>query len=500
MVQKTNSSNQALYSAYKAKDARFDGKFFIGISTTGIYCRPICRAKQPQIRNCNFYTTAAEAEQAGYRPCLLCRPELAAPGTASVDAKASLALRAAKLLEENCGNGQNIEELAKRLGCTARHLRRTFISEYKVSPIQYLQTCRLLLAKNLLTDTKLSVLDVAMAAGFGSLRRFNDLFKKRYNFSPTSLRKKTVEVRSTSSDVTLALGYRPPYQWEQILGFLDHRAIPGVEVVRDNKYMRTVQIAVEDKNGERKYLRGWVQVGNSPVQNALKVTISSTLLSALPQILAKIRHLFDLYCAPEIIDEALASLNDIRTNLCVSGIRLPGCFDPFEMSVRAVLGQQITVKAARTLAERLAKAYGTPLQTGIEGLNHIFPSPDKIIELDTPISEKLGSLGIISTRARTILALAKAFDQKNIDFELGAQPELEIKRLLTLPGIGNWTANYIAMRTMGWTDAFLETDAGIKKALSPLTEKEMLALSEKWRPWRSYATINLWNSLYSKLN
>ena len=242
------TKDRALYSAYKAKDTRFDGRFFIGISSTGIYCRPVCRAKRAKLENCNFFPTAAAAERAGYRPCLLCRPELA-PGTAITDATAALSHRAARLLEESCGSGQTLNELAGRLGCTDRHLRRTFMAEYNVSPVQYLQTCRLLLAKNLLTDTDLSVLDVAMAAGFGSLRRFNDLFKNRYRLSPTSLRKQAAGRECQESDVTLALGYRSPYRWEQMLGFLAQRAIPGVELVRDNEYWRTAQLVTEDKNG-----------------------------------------------------------------------------------------------------------------------------------------------------------------------------------------------------------------------------------------------------------
>ena len=489
------SKDKSLYSAFKAKDTRFDGRFFAGISSTGIYCRPVCKAKKPKIENCNFYPTAAAAEQAGYRPCLLCRPELA-PGTAIVDASASLALRAARLLEENCGTGQSLDEIAGRLGYTDRHLRRVFTAEYNVSPVQYLQTCRLLLAKNLLTDTNLSVLDVAMAAGFGSLRRFNDLFKKQYRLSPTSLRKQAAGKENRDSDaaanIILALGYRPPYRWEQILRFLAQRAIPGIEVIKENEYLRTVKFFAKEK---KKYLKGWIRVGNIPKKNTLKVTISPELLPALPQILAKVRQLFDLHCDPETIYEVLSPMNNMHPNLCVPGTRLPGCFDPFEMAIRAVLGQQITVKAASTLAARLVNTYGSPIQTGIDGLTHIFPLPENIIDLDTPIANNLGPLGITSARAKTILGLSKAFVQKEINFDQSADPEIEIKKLLALPGIGNWTARYIAMRAMSWPDAFLETDAGIKKALAPRTEKEMISMSEAWRPWRSYATINLWNSL-----
>lgn len=479
-----------LYAAFKAKDARFDGRFFVGISSTKIYCRPVCRARQPKEENCSFYPTAAEAELAGYRPCLLCRPELA-PGSSITDATAMLVHRAARMLEENCGSGQRLEELAGRLGCTDRHLRRVFMAEYHVSPVQYLQTCRLLLAKNLLTDTNLSVLDVAMAAGFGSLRRFNDLFKKQYDLSPTALRKRMSEEKKQSSNITLALGYRPPYRFEEMLNFLAARAIPGVEAVRDGEYLRTVRL----QDADQKEIYGWLRVAHKPQKNALTVTVSGSLLPALPQVLAKVRHLFDLYCAPDVVYETLASMNQIRPGLCVLGTRLPGSFNAFEMAVRAVLGQQITVKAASTLAGRLVSSYGTPVQTGIDGLTHVFPTPQDILALDGPIEHHLGPLGIIAARARTIRELAKALAEGEIDFGLCAEPEAEMKKLLAIRGIGSWTAQYIAMRTMEWPDAFLETDVGVKKALEDRTPKEMLALAERWRPWRSYATINLWNSL-----
>lgn len=485
-----NTSSSGLYAAFKSKDARFDGRFFVGISSTGIYCRPVCRARQPKEENCTFYHTAAEAEQAGYRPCLLCRPELA-PGTSITDATANLVYRAARMLEEKCGSGQSIEEIAARLGCTDRHLRRVFTAEYNVSLVQYLQTCRLLLAKNLLTETKLSVLDVALAAGFGSLRRFNHLFKMHYHLTPTDLRKRVSEEKEGSSDITLALGYRPPYPWEEMLKFLSGRAISGVDMVKDREYLRTAHFTT----AEGKDIYGWVRIGHRPNKNALSVTVSASLLPILPQVLARIRRLFDLYCDPEAVYETLQVMNEIRPGLCVLGTRVPGCFDAFEMAVRAVLGQQITVKAASTLAARIVAAFGTPIQTGIDGLTHIFPSPGDLLALDGTMEDNLGPLGVIKSRSRTIHALAKAFADKSIEFDLPSQPEDEMKKLMEIPGIGSWTAQYIAMRSMQWPDAFLETDAGVKKALPQYTPKELLTMAEAWRPWRSYATVNLWNSL-----
>lgn len=483
-------NDSGLYAAFTAKDPRFDGRFFVGISSTGIYCRPVCRAKQPKPENCTFFRTAAQAEQAGYRPCLMCRPELA-PGTSVTDATANLVFRAARLLEENCGSGQNLDELAGSLGCTGRHLRRVFTAEYKVTPVQYLQTCRLLLAKNLLTDTDLSVLDVAMAAGFGSLRRFNELFKKNYNLPPTALRRKRSEEKNNCGDITISLGYRPPYRWDELLRFLAGRAVCGIEAVENSGYMRTVQLVT----AEGREVCGWLRVSRNMKKNALDVTVSETLLPVLPQVLARIRHMFDLYCEPYAVFDSLSSMNRLYPGLCVLGTRLPGCFNAFEMAVRTVLGQQISVKAANTLAARLVKAYGTPVETGIEGLTHIFPSPEQILALGGSAENHLGALGVTAPRSKSIYELARTMHHGDIDLNLPAKPEEEMKKLTAIHGIGSWTAQYIAMRAMEWPDAFLETDAGIKRAFPGRSSKELLEMAEEWRPWRSYATVNIWNSL-----
>lgn len=485
-----SAQDRAWYSMFKSKDPRFDGRFFVGVSSTDIYCRPVCRAKLPKPENCAFYPTAAAAERAGYRPCLLCRPELA-PGNAPVDATPSLVQRAVRMLEEHCGGEESLPDIAARLGYTDRHVRRAFVAEYHVTPVQYLQTCRLLLAKNLLTGTTLPVLDVAMAAGFGSLRRFNALFKKRYRMPPTALRKPTTAVDADDRHPALSLGYRPPYPWDTMLAFLAARAIPGVETVADGEYRRTARFTLPSG----KTVAGWVAIGHQPRNHTLSVTVDAALLPALAQVLARVRHLFDLACNPDAVFEALSSMNAIRPGLCVKGTRLPGCFDPFEMAVRAVLGQQITVKAARTLAARIVEAFGAPIRTGIDGLSRLFPAPEIVLSLGEPIGNHLGPLGVTAARANTIRALASALVNRAVDFSVCARPEDEIKKLMALPGIGVWTAQYIAMRALGWPDAFPHTDYGVKKALEPRTEKEMLTLAEAWRPWRGYAAVNLWNSL-----
>ena len=478
---------EALYRAFQSKDVRFDGKFYIGVSSTGVYCRPVCRARLPKRKNCTYFLTAAEAEQAGYRPCLLCRPELA-PGHSAADSSQTLARQATSLFEENCTSGQSVEEFAGKLGCTGRHLRRVFLQEYHVTPVQYLQTCRLLLAKSLLTDTELPVLEIAMAAGFGSLRRFNDLFQKQYHLTPTALRKQAKAGERHSGLVTVGLGYRPPYQWEQMLHFLEKRIIPGVERVEQGYYLRTVRIY--DKNHTA--FCGWVRIGQNQEKNILSVTLSDSLLPVLPALLGRIRRQFDLCCTPGLIYEALQEMNELHPGLNLPGIRLPGCFEPFEMAVRAVLGQWITVKAASTLAGRVVEAYGMPVASGIEGLTLLFPEKEEVLKQEH-VEECLGTLGIPAAKSKAILALAKAMESGEIDLSSYGDPLIQRKKLLNIKGIGPWTADYLVMRTMGWTDAFLETDAGIRRALPSLSPEEMRTLSKSWSPWRSYAMMNLWN-------
>jgi len=481
--------DKACYAAMQAHDVRFDGRFFCGVSSTGIYCRPICRVKLPKEGNCTFFVSAAAAEAAGYRPCLRCRPELA-PGLAPVDSVPRLARSAALTMEEDCLPPRKISELAAALRITDRHLRRVFFAEYGVSPVQYLQTKRLLLAKSLLADTRLTVIDVAMAAGFGSLRRFNDLFKKHYKLTPNERRKNGRGREATNDGITLSLGYRPPYAWENLISFLALRAIPGVESVTGDTYRRTVAV----KKGETTHY-GWISVANQPTQSSLSVTVASTLLPVLSRVLARIRLLFDVNCSPEKVYEKLATMNELAPNICVPGIRAPGCFDPFEMSVRAILGQQVTVKAAGTLALRLVKLLGHKIDTPFEELAFAFPGPERICAIEGPVENHLGPLGITGGRARSIFALAKALTTNSVTLSYSANPAEVMEKLGKLPGFGPWTVQYIAMRALGWPDAFPHTDHGIKKALADRPSHEVLKLSKTWSPWRSYATILLWNFL-----
>jgi AraC family transcriptional regulator of adaptative response / DNA-3-methyladenine glycosylase II len=505
----------ACYRALAAHDARFDGCVFVGCTTTRIYCRPICRVRLPRESNVKFFPSAAAAEADGFRPCLKCRPELA-PGLAPADSSAALARRAALLIDEDPVTG-GVERIAARLGITSRHLRRVFAQEYGVTPVRYLQTRRLLLAKNLLTDTDLSITDVAYAAGFGSIRRFNTSFREHYRMSPSRFHAegargtKKAGSRGPDGVLTLQLAYRPPFDFAGLLAFLEARCIEGVEKVEDGSYLRTVRLTLpatrEAPRGASRDVRahsGWLAVRQLSGRDALAVTLSDSLLPVLAPVLLRLRHLFDLDCEPTRIHEALRGMDALRPGLNAVGTRVIGCFDAFEIGTRAILGQQVTVKAARTLANRMAAELGEPLETPIDGLCRVFPSVERVAALPQPVADVLGPLGITGTRARAIRALAEALSDGSIELTPGADATVMLERLLSLPGFGPWTAHYVAMRALAWPDAFLHTDYGVKLALKQLLGLEdypppaqILELAEAWRPWRSYAAMNLWKSLGS---
>jgi AraC family transcriptional regulator of adaptative response / DNA-3-methyladenine glycosylase II len=487
-----NLDHESCYAILCAHDARFDGRVFIGVKTTGIYCRPVCRVKTPRAENCTFFSSAAAAEAQGFRPCLKCRPELA-PGEAPVDAPARTARRAALIIEEDEQAANNIATLAQRLQISERQLRRIFADAYGVSPVRYLQTRKLLLAKSLLTDTTLPVTDIAFTAGFKSVRRFNELFKEHYRLAPRDFRRGSGSAQSTDprESVTVLLGYRPPYRWQTLLDFLAERTIDGVESVQGERYRRTVRMA-----GEKEVTHtGWIQASHLPKKHALAITVSSSLLPVLAKALARVRHLFDLNANPTVIDRSLEVMNRHKPGGYVSGTRVPGCFDAFEMTIRAILGQQVTVKAAQTLARRVAQTFGDPITTPFDDLRCLFPAAQTIARLAQPMEDQLGPLGITGARARCIGALAQGIQDGELQLNLTADPLEQLEKLLALPGFGPWTVNYVALRALGWPDAFPHTDYGIRKALEPLDARQILELSAAWKPWRSYAAINLWNSL-----
>ena len=464
------------YKALQARDTRFDGAFFVGVRTTGIYCRPICTAKTPRQENCRFYASAAAAERAGFRPCLRCRPELA-PGRAPIDATSRLAEAAYTRIEEGALSVGGVEDLARDLGVTSRHLRRVVESAFGVSPVALAQTQRLLLAKRLLTDTDMSVTDVAFASGFASLRRFNALFRERYRLNPTELRKTRLEA-TVPVALTFELAYRPPLDWDSLLTFLAGRASCGVEAMEGRRYLRTVRLGGHS---------GWLTAEPTAVRSTLRLEVSSSLAPVLLHLLALVRRLFDLTADPQQIAGHLGALAEAHP-----GLRVPGAFDGFEMGVRVILGQQVSVKAASTLAARVAARFGEPIETPFAALTHLFPTAERIADAATA---DLTALGIVTARAEAIRALAREVAAGRLRLEPGVETEATLERLKTLPGIGEWTAQYLAMRALGRPDAFPHTDLAIRKALGNPTPRRLLEQAEIWRPWRSYAAMHLWKSL-----
>jgi len=481
-----DQDNRRLYNALTARDSRFDGVFFVGVTSTDVYCRPICPAKTPHEINCRFFDTPQEAEQAGFRPCLRCRPELA-PGTAPVDDAQRIAQLIVQRLEEGTLDEKaGLEEIADQFELSSRQIRRIVQNELGVPPIQLLLTRRLLLAKQLLTETTLPITEVAFASGFSSLRRFNDAFSRRYEMPPTRLRKKAtgdaaaIIERQTS---TLQLSYRPPYDWKGVLAFLAARALKGIEHVTDSSYARTVQL------GEAK---GWIRVTQSQKKHALMVEFTHSLTPVLPALLSRVRALFDLNARPDVIAKHLSK--DARLAAAVRanpGMRVPGAFNGFEMGLRAILGQQVTVKAATTIACRFVEAFGQPIVTPFAELNRLTPAPARVAAASI---DHIARHGIVAARCKSMIALAEAQGSGGLCLDGGAHhnPDDSIRRLAELPGIGPWTAHYIAMRALRWPDAFPKEDIAVRNTLGGVTAKEAEALSQPWRPWRSYAVMHVW--------
>jgi AraC family transcriptional regulator, regulatory protein of adaptative response / DNA-3-methyladenine glycosylase II len=478
-----NLDANTCYRALRARDARFDGRFFVAVSSTHIYCRPICTVRPPKRENCRFFPSAAAAESSGYRPCLRCRPELA-PGNASVDATTRLAQAAAGMMEDSTLDQEGLDALAARLGITDRHLRRAFGGEFGVSPVEFAQTQKLLLAKRLLTDTALPVAEVAFASGFGSVRRFNALFKQRYRLRPLQLRggRRNVAPAAVPDALEFELSFRPPFDWSAVIAFLGARAIPGVEAAAGGCYRRTVRLAIDGQEH-----RGWIAVEMSPRKPTLRVRVAASLAKALPPVLSRVKALMDLACHPAEVAQALGALARRRP-----GLRVPGAFDGFEMAVRAILGQQVTVAGARTLAGRFAATFGDVLATPFDSLTTLFPVAERVAAL---APGRIARIGMPGARARTVIALARAVADARLVLTPNADVEATLDALRALPGVGEWTAQYIAMRALSWPDAFPHTDLGVMKALGETRARRVLAAGEAWRPWRAYAVMHLWQSL-----
>jgi AraC family transcriptional regulator, regulatory protein of adaptative response / DNA-3-methyladenine glycosylase II len=475
--------HDACYRAMCQRDARFDGRFFIAVKTTGIYCRPVCRARTPRSENVTFYPTAAAAQEAGFRPCLRCRPETA-PDLGAWRGTSNTVSRALGLIEAGALDEASVDALASRLGLGERQLRRLFREHLGASPLAVAQTRRVLLAKQLIHETQLPMTEIAFAAGFGSIRRFNETFHDLFGRPPRSLRRAGGQEISAGpqGEVNLLLRYQPPYDWPIMLAFLERRAIPGIERVSGGSYARTIEL-----DGVQGILS--VRPGDA---NTLKAAIRFPKLSALPAIIARLRRVFDLAADPLAIaahlaeDPWLAPLVAARP-----GLRVPGAWDGFELALRAVLGQQITVTGAARLAGRLVAAYGKALPTPDGALTHTFPPPEVIAAAD------LSSLGMPKSRAATLSAVAAALvaDPELLSVTRGL--EEAVQKLRTIRGIGEWTAQYIALRQLREPDAFPAADLGLIRALADVdgkrpAESEVLARAEKWRPWRAYAAQHLW--------
>lgn len=466
------------------RDRRFDGLFFTAVTSTGIYCRPVCPAPAPRRDNVRYYPSAAAAAAAGFRPCLRCRPE-AAPGSPLHRARSELVAGALRLIEQGALDAGSLPQLARRVGVGERHLRRVFAEEIGASPLDVAATRRLLFAKQLVGETALPMTEVAQAAGYASLRRFNAAFSAAYGKAPREIRRsREALANGGSGEWALRLPYRAPYDFAQLAAFYARRAIPGVEAVEETAYRRSF---VADG------VPGWFAVEPLPDEQALTLRVHHPRSSVLGPLAARVRRMFDVDADPRAI-AAVFRRSPVLAPLIRRwpGQRLPGAWDGFELAVRAVLGQQVSVAAARTLAARVAAQYGTPYADGAAaGVGALFPAPERLA--DAPLE----ALGITRARAQTIRTLAAAVHEGRIAFR-PEQPLADFERdWVALPGIGAWTAHYVAMRALAQPDAFPAADLILRRAAGQgrtLTTRELETLAEAWRPWRAYAVMLLWRA------
>ncbi len=470
---------QVCSQARLSRDPRFDGKFFTGVRSTRIYCRSICPVPTVKEKNVCYFATAVAAAEAGYRPCLRCRPECS-PGTPAWLGTSSTVSRALRLIVESGLEDRSVEDLARRLGVGSRHLRRLFIQHLGAPPIAVAHTRRLHFAKKLIDETALSMTSIAYASGFGCVRRFNAAIRKTYNRTPTHIRRlhqqKTVQ---PENQYLFNLRFRPPYHWRGMLGFMAARATPGVETVEGGRYRRSISL-----NG----CHGFFDVSLADEQDSLAVHVQIGDANLLYKIVERIRNMFDLNADWAAIAAGLQKDPALATRMAAApGLRIPGCWDGFELTTRAILGQQITVKGATTLAGRIARSFGQPVSGG-KGLTHLFPTPEVLADAN------LTAVGVTGKRAQTIHALAQGVCEGHISFDQIVDPGAFVAQLRNIPGIGPWTAEYVAMRALGEPDAFPNGDIGLLHALGLKTSRELEKRAEAWRPWRSYAAMYLWNT------
>jgi AraC family transcriptional regulator of adaptative response / DNA-3-methyladenine glycosylase II len=481
------------YKALQTRDDRFDGRLFVAVTSTGVYCRPVCPARTPRLSNCRFFPSAAAAHEAGFRPCLRCRPETTVDlgswrGTSSTVSR-GLALIAEGELD---GDDASVDTFAERLGVGGRHLRRLFRRHLGASPMAIAQTRRVLFAKHLIHETRLSMAEVALAAGFGSVRRFNEVFRALYQRPPSALRPKLDATRPhiepPGTGVTVRLRYRAPYDWHAMLSHLAARALDGIERVDGGRYLRTVAL-----DGQT----GTVEVAHLPELNGLTATIRFPDVRALSAIVARLRRLFDLGADVRTIgahlgrDPLLAPLVAARP-----GLRMPGGWDGFETAARAVLGQQVSVEAGRQLASQLARlcSHRVTAPAGSDSrLTLAFPTANEVMTAD------LTSLGVPTARRQTLFAVARAAVLDPRLFQPLGDVEATVARLCTIPGVGDWTGHYIALRALREPDAFPASDVALLRGAAGGSAKrptpaELLERAERWRPWRAYAAQHLWTA------
>jgi AraC family transcriptional regulator, regulatory protein of adaptative response / DNA-3-methyladenine glycosylase II len=468
--------------ARRSRDARFDGLFFTAVTTTRIYCRPVCPAPAPKSQNIRYFAEAAAAEAAGFRPCLRCRPELA-PGSGQLRRADQTVARALRAISAGALSEGGVEKVAASVGVSSRQLRRLFDDELGATPIAVATTQRLLFAKQLLSESNLSIIDTAMASGFQSLRRFNAAFKSAYNLTPSHLRERNG--RGEGGILCLQLNFRPPYNFGSMLKFLATRALPGIESVSDTAYRRELP----GNNGP-----AWLNVQQHASKPALQLTIQGVAVTAIGELVSNVRRMFDLDADPAVIRGAFAQ--DRLLAACWKknpGLRLPGGFDPFETAVRAVLGQQISVAAARTMARRIVEQFGPRFSHSTGEDNYrLFPRPSDLV--DAPLEE----IGLLKQRANTLRGMAAALLDGRISFRPESRLDDFVAQWTALPGIGDWTAQYIAMRALSHPDAFPAGDLILRRAAANsgdiLSEKALREKSRPWQPWRAYAVFHLWQS------
>jgi AraC family transcriptional regulator of adaptative response / DNA-3-methyladenine glycosylase II len=477
------------YRACLAKDARFDGRFFVCVTSTGIYCRPVCPARVPKRANCIFVSSAAAAEARGFRSCLRCRPETA-PGTPAWAGTEASVARALRLIEEGALDEGDVETLATRVGLGARQLRRLFLAHVGASPQVVAGNRRLLAAKQLISETDMSMVDIAQAAGYQSLRRFNDAIRASYGLAPTALRRDAPR-EAAQGAITLRIGFRPPFDWGAMLSYLSHRAMPGVEEISATHYRRSFRL---------QQTRGQIAVTLGKKANTLDVAIRidastrSNTSAPIRQIAARARRIFDCDADPEAISAVLAADPILGARLATAqGIRVPGAFDGFELGVRAIIGQQVSVKGATTIAGRVVARCGEAIRHADGVITHYFPTAAQLAEAD------LTGLGMTGGRIATLHHFAQAVADSRVSFGPAASLEQKIDELCAVPGIGPWTAHYIALRAVGEPDAFPAADLGLRKAAGAQVDdgtimptKALEAMAENWRPWRGYAALLLW--------